>query len=575
MGMRVKQSRASKPKFIETSDTNEGVDRIRRVKCDEGKPECNRCKSTGRKCDGYALPQSPSAISKQITAVSTATAPGEDRALEFFFHKAAPRLAGFFEGSFWKGSVLQLSLSEPAIRQAIASIGSLYEQEASFHLSPSSDGDNMRSALAVQLYNRAIRSVIEKTAADRSAIPVIVMASILFACFEFLRRNGAAAETHIASGINLLRTWRERTGSVPSGPWGQKYASFESHFIETELAPILSLFNLNTAEFGPCSRSRVLLNGVDDNGLLVLAETFESIREARIALVDMITAALALFERVEAGLSRGRLPEPEMLSAFDSIRGRLDRWKANFEDLTRRRQSTWDKGQQRAADAVRIMWHSADIGIIAHNVTCESDWDRYRPDYEAILQVADSLISDPGDNPDELPKPLSLDLGLIFPLHAVAWKCRWPSLRRKGLDLLLRIPRQEWLLDAQCYHTIFSRIMEVEEAHLNMPSDAIPGDNNLPPEHARVHDFYCTRRLQTNGEDAVCAITFLTKPDGLDKDWHYRTEYLRLGSSQMDAPANLISCKKWARPELTNPATASLLKAAVFGTVKYSASDIS
>jgi hypothetical protein len=27
--------------------------RIRRVKCDEGKPNCQRCISTGRKCDGY------------------------------------------------------------------------------------------------------------------------------------------------------------------------------------------------------------------------------------------------------------------------------------------------------------------------------------------------------------------------------------------------------------------------------------------------------------------------------------------------------------------------------------------
>ncbi|KAL2829505.1 hypothetical protein BDW59DRAFT_142169 [Aspergillus cavernicola] len=30
--------------------------RIRRVKCDEGKPDCGRCRSTGRKCDGYTHP---------------------------------------------------------------------------------------------------------------------------------------------------------------------------------------------------------------------------------------------------------------------------------------------------------------------------------------------------------------------------------------------------------------------------------------------------------------------------------------------------------------------------------------
>jgi len=34
-------------------DADESIFRIRRVKCDEAKPSCQRCTSTGRKCDGY------------------------------------------------------------------------------------------------------------------------------------------------------------------------------------------------------------------------------------------------------------------------------------------------------------------------------------------------------------------------------------------------------------------------------------------------------------------------------------------------------------------------------------------
>lgn len=526
------------------------------------------CKNTGRKCDGYVPLRSSVVISKPVTTVTTIATPEENRALEFFFQKASPQLAGFFEGSFWKGSVLQLSLSEPAIRQAIAAIGSLYEQEGSLQLSPCSNGDSLRPGFAVQLYNKAIRSVVEKTASDTSAIPIIIMASILFACFEFLRRNGAAAEVHITSGISLLRMWREKTGYEPSGPWGQKYASFESHFIETELAPILSLFNLNTSEFGPYPRSRVLLNAVDDSGLLVLADRFESLREARVALVDIITAAAGLFGEMEADLGQGGLPDPSILVALDGIRCRLDSWKVNFEDLDERWKSVWDKEQQNAADAIRIMWYSADIGILAHQVTSESDWDAHKSAYEEILRIADSLVSDPDRYPDELSKTLSLDLGHIFPLHALAWKCRWPRLRRKGLDLLLRIPKQEWLLDAQHYHAIFSRIMEIEEAHLNLAPGTIPDENMLPPENARVHDFYSVRGSEMNGQCPFYAVTFMMKPDGLDKEWHYKMEYLHLGSSSVNeiyAPTNLISCKKWAKPELSNPATVNILKTAVFG----------
>ncbi|TEY71535.1 hypothetical protein BOTCAL_0091g00200 [Botryotinia calthae] len=33
---------------------------VRRVKCDEGRPSCQRCISTGRKCDGYEKESSDS-----------------------------------------------------------------------------------------------------------------------------------------------------------------------------------------------------------------------------------------------------------------------------------------------------------------------------------------------------------------------------------------------------------------------------------------------------------------------------------------------------------------------------------
>lgn len=59
----------------------------------------------------------------QIIGVPTVTLPGESRALVFFFRKSAPLLAGFFESALWNGSVLQLGLAEPAIRQTIAAIG--------------------------------------------------------------------------------------------------------------------------------------------------------------------------------------------------------------------------------------------------------------------------------------------------------------------------------------------------------------------------------------------------------------------------------------------------------------------
>lgn len=44
------------------------------------------------------------------------------------------------------------------------------------------------------------------------------------------------------------------------------------------------------------------------------------------------------------------------------------------------------------------------------------------------IQLADSLISDPHHYPDNVSQTLSLELGLLFSLHPVAWKCRYGNL---------------------------------------------------------------------------------------------------------------------------------------------------
>lgn len=470
-------------------------------------------------------------VPKQLIGVPTVAFPGESRALEFFFHKSAPLLAGFFEGPFWNGSVLQLNLAEPAIRQAIAAIGSVHEEQGLKRLQGGS-GSSTGFETAVQLYNRAIRLVIARANMDPNAIPAVTMASILFTCFEFLRGNAPAAASHITSGVRLLQEWREKTGTRPVGPWGQSQKSFKSHFMETELAPILSLFNLNTCEFGPGQRSRIILNVVDEQGFLVLAEGFKNLHEVRVALVDFATSTSVLFSNIDESVSKGQLPNTNLVKVFSGIRNNLDRWKANFEDLVDRKEATWDKSQRSAADNIRIMWYSTGIGILSYTVETETAWDAHWDSFEEILRLSESLISDTDRYPDDLSRTLSLDSGLVFPLHAVAWKCRWPRLRRRGLDLLLQSPKREWLLDTERYHALFMRVMEIEESvasvsHMDTPDADEEG--LLPPEYARIHDFYCqplptTTASKTGKTYTLHPVTFETKPDGPHREPRYHTE---------------------------------------------------
>jgi hypothetical protein len=93
--------------------------RVRRVRCDEGKPECNRCVSTGRKCDGYlptdqkssrsgsrqysasTSPESLPVLPKQLRVALPRKNDQELRSYRYFLDVTAPAIAGVFEvGSY-------------------------------------------------------------------------------------------------------------------------------------------------------------------------------------------------------------------------------------------------------------------------------------------------------------------------------------------------------------------------------------------------------------------------------------------------------------------------------------------
>lgn len=82
------------------------------MKCDEAKPECDRCTSTGRKCDGYVAQKPKKAAPKlKVTANTKEFALGrvinweqgdsaERRAIDYFRCHTAPSVASYFDFDF-------------------------------------------------------------------------------------------------------------------------------------------------------------------------------------------------------------------------------------------------------------------------------------------------------------------------------------------------------------------------------------------------------------------------------------------------------------------------------------------
>ncbi|GJC95923.1 C6 finger domain-containing protein [Colletotrichum higginsianum IMI 349063] len=152
----------------------------RKVKCDEAKPACVRCTSTGRKCEGYAvvvpsnraIARARSRTTRLKDALAQARAGwegGSERAtLEYFARDVAPKLPQNLENQFWNVAVPRMSRSEPAIRHAMAAIGNLFPQSsASSSPNGGSGAGGGFNEQADECYGEALRLIARKVAPER------------------------------------------------------------------------------------------------------------------------------------------------------------------------------------------------------------------------------------------------------------------------------------------------------------------------------------------------------------------------------------------------------------------------
>lgn len=92
------------------------------MKCDEAKPECERCTSTGRKCDGYVIPKpkkTAPTLKANVQELTLARAvsweqgdSAERRAIDYFRCHTAPGVSGYFDTDF----VRRFFLYSPGLR---------------------------------------------------------------------------------------------------------------------------------------------------------------------------------------------------------------------------------------------------------------------------------------------------------------------------------------------------------------------------------------------------------------------------------------------------------------------------
>ena len=174
------------------------------MKCSEEKPSCQRCLRGGRACNWQARNNDLHKIVVYTAQRQPSSLPGvpqeEQRALDFYSGRLAYELAGhYITSDLWSYHLLQLSLSEPAVRHAVVALSSICEQMQ--------DGDSASTArerFALVQYAKAVRLVAYGTTSDSIDEDVPLLVSVILGAFERLTGHPESALVHRIGGLKML-----------------------------------------------------------------------------------------------------------------------------------------------------------------------------------------------------------------------------------------------------------------------------------------------------------------------------------------------------------------------------------
>ncbi|KAL2072929.1 hypothetical protein VTL71DRAFT_10253 [Oculimacula yallundae] len=450
--------------------------KIRRVKCDERKPSCRRCTSTGRKCDGYAPAKPTSArygTSRTLAYSPLQPAPNQDicgsdsQYFDFFRSYALQDLSIVFDATYWNRFILQACHYEPAIKHAAIAVGSLYEQfrfRDAWTVKYTLSEDNP----ALKHYLKAISLILHNDGSEHAS-RVALIVCVMFISFENMRGYSGAALRHIDGGIRILQQLqaKETSSSVES------VTASHNAYVPNSL--LVNMFIRLDVAASQMVITRPLLLG--DVGL---PPTFPGIRplsfqELNTTLSEILTAGFKLSRAswmCPAGALYVELRQRHLQELY-RLRSSMEVWSKEFESFQNQKLGkldTWTRERIRILKVIQIT-----IAVILDVEPAEARengdmiWDRYKAEFVSIISIADSIVEEARKKSPITGKPVPRympDTGLINPLWCVVHWCRDPHLRRKAIDILDRAACRDGFWDSELCVRTGKIIMMLEEKDL-------------------------------------------------------------------------------------------------------------
>ncbi|KAF7555389.1 hypothetical protein G7Z17_g2233 [Cylindrodendrum hubeiense] len=522
------KARAGKPKVR----TGCVVCKIRRVKCDERKPACLRCTSTGRKCEGYVDAKSPRpkedvpiTAASIVTALSTSIhsnpgSPSNTYSIHVFCLISGNDFSRHLQSTNWTHIVLQNAQTYPTVRRSLNAVGSLYEAYLrNEHKSHNSQAvlDTQTIQFALVEYTKAVNFLSKDLLANRLPSQTVLICCLLFVWLEFLRNDFTTALRHLKSGLSILLGMRKSSGLKHSSEFDDIDDSILYIFTRLQLQATmhgcpLSDFN-STALECPLGITEPPITGL-----------FSSLAEARLCL-DSKMIPMVQFIRYKQTFERQNGPDitgsaewAELICTRDFYVSELKKWEKALENSPALMADP--SIAEPAAFSLKIDHLMAVMMMNNLFSDTEMDYDGCNDDFGRLVALSEKLLLHSVKD-SSLPT-LSLDSGAIPCLFYITLKCREPSIRHRAIHLLRKAPEREgiWHRDTMVAASAWKIVMEES------------CDVGQPGEYRSVKPLRIYRETVTDAmtEDELPTVRFSGGPEGSsDVSWELSGLLSRLG----------------------------------------------
>ncbi|KAJ5778323.1 hypothetical protein N7520_001569 [Penicillium odoratum] len=489
--------------------------KTRRVKCDESRPACRRCVSTGRVCDGYGIwggggtpygqPQSNRALSTYCTPVPAGSMTSEEQSyFDWFVGQTNRKFAGLFASDFWETLVLQASAQEPAVRHAVVALSAAHRFDYSNEpwSIPSTYGfDTERFTL--QQYNKAIHYLRSATGGtQKHAVRVALITCMIFVTLEYLRGQYQMGSAHLRYGIQLLANI---SAPQPRSSMSPDVLNPAEDFAHNALIDAYSRLAIQAAMFGHVPSHMCVVSR--DPQVHAIPYTFPSLFDARQTLDDLLNRVHCLkrhYYNIRLSLLQSETPNAELAETQQKIITDLSLWcKAYNSSLIRLEEEATHKSK--FGTILLRVYH--EMTTIMASVCLSNDemiFDSHTPRFLALLQGFVDLWNHWATTSIEikelkhifsLPESevgchgFTVESGFIPPVYYTALKCRIPRIRRQAIRILRAAPHREGVWNGPLLAHILDEVVQLEEggayagdASVDEPMYvAVPSVKDFPP----------------------------------------------------------------------------------------------